>query len=148
MKIFSHAIELPGRTRSEAWGALARLARTPELVVAGLEKSEVAEFADRDGVLWLKRTKDFGGGMRVEDSVCLIPETRLEIHVAAGENWPRSWEEIELEETPRGVKLSFSYGQEKPQQLDSPRYAELRNEAYRNKDRALADLVEGLLAAA
>lgn len=147
MQIFSHSIELEGHGRSAAWEALQKVARHPEWVVAGCEKAVVSEISGPDGRRWLKRVKDFGG-MAIEDSVCLEPEGHAEVHVAAGESWPRSWQEIDLEETAGGVRFTFAYSQEQVQELDNPRYAELRNEAYRNKDRALVDLVAKLAKAA
>jgi len=93
-----------------------------------------------DGGRWLKRTKRFGD-LVIEDQVALIPDSRAEIHVAAGPTWPRSWQIIRLEEAEGKVLLTFSYEQENPQPSENPVFDKLRNEAYRNKDQALVDLI-------
>ena len=147
MQIFSHSIELPGLEREAAWEALLRIMHHPEWVVPSCEGSRVSESRASDGRRWLKREKNFGE-MTIEDNVCLDPAGHVEIHVAAGPCWPRSWQEIDLEGTEGGVLFRFIYSQEKVQEFDNPRMAELRNEAYRSKDQEIVNLISRLMAAA
>ncbi|MCI6531087.1 MAG: DUF1857 family protein [Mesosutterella sp.] len=147
MKVFSHSIELKGAGKSQSWEALEHFARHPDLLLPGCEGSEVHEFTSEDGNRWLRRVKNFGT-VSVEDHVFLQPDGHLEIHVAASREWPRSWQEIDIEETAEGVRFRFTYSQETPQSFKTPQILQLRNEAYRNKDQGLVRLIAQKLSAA
>lgn len=140
MIIFEHVLQLEGLNRESVWRELEWLLRNPKLVLAGCDESSVQDTEISDGGRWLKRTKRFGD-LVIEDQVALIPDSRAEIHVAAGPTWPRSWQIIRLEEAADKVLLTFSYEQENPQPSENPVFDKLRNEAYRNKDQALVDLI-------
>ena len=66
---------------------------------------------------------------------------RVEIHVSESENWPRSWLTILLASEGDTVRLTFSYEQENPRPMENPAFEKLRNEAYRNKDETLVQLI-------
>ena len=97
MIIFEHVLQLEGLNRESVWRELEWLLRNPKLVLAGCDESSVQDTETSDGGRWLKRTKRFGD-LVIEDQVALIPDSRAEIHVAAGPTWPRSWQIIRLEE--------------------------------------------------
>lgn len=130
MIIFEHVLQLEGLNRESVWRELEWLLRNPKLVLAGCDESSVQDTETSDGGRWLKRTKRFGD-LVIEDQVALIPDSRAEIHVAAGPTWPRSWQIIRLEEAADKVLLTFSYEQENPQPSENPVFDKLRNEAYR-----------------
>ena len=140
MKVFEHGLAIAGMTREAVWKELELLLRHPQLVLAGCDEARVSEAAGPDGTLWLSRTNRFGD-VEVEDRVLLQAPDRVEIHVSESENWPRSWLTILLASEGDTVRLTFSYEQENPRPMENPAFEKLRNEAYRNKDGTLVQLI-------
>jgi hypothetical protein len=153
---FEHLIEindplmplLSTLTRVQLWRGLVRRAEEPTRFVLGLDAATIHQRSERNGVIELTRTLDFGT-FTVDDHVVLTPMTRSETRVAPGERFGASRLTIRIEEpVPEQLYLRFVYefeGDDAVSELDA-QTAALRKQAYHDADldtvKCIRDLAE------
>lgn len=144
--VFRHSIDLSqyraaGLDAAGLWKALGRFVRAPHRFVGSMTGSSVEPCGRQDGAQVWRRNLHFAG-LSIRDEVCLR-YPRVETTVPGQGGIAQSHFVIELVEAGGGLRLDFSYAQDRqPGVDDNAAVCGLRNQAWQAKDR---DVVRRLL---